>query len=113
MKLGLVIAGINTPKVVDRSKQSLKKSVKHPQVEEGAGFVVNRILIPMINEAIGIYADGVASVEGIDTAMKLGANHPMGPLALGDLIGIQTFALQSWKYFTMNSVIQNIVHIHY
>ena len=56
----------------------------------------------MINEAIGIYADGVASVEGIDTAMKLGANHPMGPLALGDLIG-----------FTMNSVIQNIVHIHY
>ena len=42
----------------------------------------------MINEAIGIYAEGVASVEGIDTAMKLGANHPMGPLALGDLIGL-------------------------
>ena len=58
------------------------------QVEEGAGFVVNRILIPMINEAIGIYAEGEASVEGIDTAMKLGANHPMGPLALGDLIGL-------------------------
>ena len=58
------------------------------QVEEAAGFVVNRILIPMINEAIGIYAEGVASVEGIDTAMKLGANHPMGPLALGDLIGL-------------------------
>ena len=58
------------------------------QVEEAAGFVVNRILIPMINEAIGIYAAGVASVEGIDTAMKLGANHPMGPLALGDLIGL-------------------------
>ena len=57
-------------------------------VEEAAGFVVNRILIPMINEAIGIYAEGVASVEGIDTAMKLGANHPMGPLALGDLIGL-------------------------
>ena len=50
--------------------------------------MVNRILIPMINEAIGIYADGVASVEGIDTAMKLGANHPMGPLALGDLVGL-------------------------
>ena len=58
------------------------------QVEEAAGFVVNRILIPMINEAVGIYADGVASVEGIDTAMKLGANHPMGPLALGDLVGL-------------------------
>ena len=57
-------------------------------MEEAAGFVVNRILIPMINEAIGIYAEGVASVEGIDTAMKLGANHPMGPLALGDLIGL-------------------------
>ena len=42
----------------------------------------------MINEAIGIYADGVASVEGIDTAMKLGASHPMGPLALGDLVGL-------------------------
>ena len=42
----------------------------------------------MINEAVGIYADGVASVEGIDTAMKLGANHPMGPLELGDLIGL-------------------------
>ena len=79
MKLVEVIAGINTPKeVVDKIKA----------IEEGAGFVVNRILIPMINEAIGIYADGVASVEGIDTAMKLGANHPMGPLALGDLIGL-------------------------
>ena len=58
------------------------------EVNEAAGFVVNRILIPMINEAVGIYADGVASVEGIDTAMKLGANHPMGPLALGDLVGL-------------------------
>lgn len=57
-------------------------------VEEAPGFVVNRILIPMINEAIGILADGVADAEGIDTAMKLGANHPMGPLALGDLIGL-------------------------
>ena len=58
------------------------------QVNEAAGFVVNRILIPMINEAVGIVADGVASVEGVDTAMKLGANHPMGPLALGDLVGL-------------------------
>lgn len=58
------------------------------EVEEAPGFVVNRILIPMINEAIGIVADGVTTVEGVDTAMKLGANHPMGPLALGDLIGL-------------------------
>ena len=58
------------------------------EVEEAPGFVVNRILIPMINEAIGIYAEGIASAEDIDSAMKLGANHPMGPLALGDLIGL-------------------------
>jgi 3-hydroxybutyryl-CoA dehydrogenase len=58
------------------------------EVEEAPGFVVNRILVPMINEAAGILADGVATAEDIDEAMKLGANHPMGPLALGDLIGL-------------------------
>ncbi len=56
-------------------------------VNEAPGFVVNRILIPMINEAVGILADGVASAEDIDKCMMLGANHPMGPLALADLIG--------------------------
>ena len=90
MKLIEVIAGETTcpetvQKIVEISEQIGKTPV---QVNEAAGFVVNRLLIPMINEAIGIYADGVASVEGIDTAMKLGANHPMGPLALGDLIGL-------------------------
>jgi len=90
MKLVEVIAGLNTPaETVERIKKIAEEIGKTPvQVEEAAGFVVNRILIPMINEAIGIYADGVASVEGIDTAMKLGANHPMGPLALGDLVGL-------------------------
>ena len=90
MKLVEVIAGLNTPKeMVDKVIAISEEIGKTPvQVEEGAGFVVNRILIPMINEAIGIYADGIASVEGIDIAMKLGANHPMGPLALGDLIGL-------------------------
>ena len=58
------------------------------QVDEAPGFVVNRILIPMINEAVGIYAEGVATKEDIDTAMQLGASHPMGPLALGDLVGL-------------------------
>ena len=58
------------------------------KVKEHSGFVVNRILIPMINEAICVYADGIASVEDIDSAMRLGANHPMGPLALGDMIGL-------------------------
>ncbi|MGN0308857.1 MAG: 3-hydroxyacyl-CoA dehydrogenase NAD-binding domain-containing protein [Lachnospiraceae bacterium] len=90
MKLVEVIAGLNTPvEIVDKIKKISVEIGKEPvQVEEGPGFVVNRILIPMINEAVGIYADGIASVEGIDTAMKLGANHPMGPLALGDLIGL-------------------------
>ena len=90
MKLVEVIAGLNTPdEVVEKIKAISTEIGKTPvQVNEAAGFVVNRILVPMINEAIGIYADGVASVEDIDTAMKLGANHPMGPLALGDLIGL-------------------------
>ena len=90
MKLVEVIAGLNTkPEDVEAVKKISEEIGKTPvQVEEAAGFVVNRILIPMVNEAVGIYAEGVASVEGIDTAMKLGANHPMGPLALGDLIGL-------------------------
>ena len=90
MKLIEVIAGINTPKeTVDKIVAISEEIGKVPvQVEERAGFVVNRILIPMVNEAVGIYDEGIASVEGIDTAMKLGANHPMGPLALGDLIGL-------------------------
>ena len=90
MKLVEVIAGeTTTDEQVQKIIEIAEKIGKTPvQVKEAAGFVVNRILIPMINEAIGIYADGVASVEGIDTAMKLGANHPMGPLALGDLIGL-------------------------
>ena len=90
MKLIEVIAGLNTPEeTVEKIKEISVSIGKTPvQVKEAAGFVVNRILIPMINEAVGIYADGVADVEGIDTAMKLGANHPMGPLALGDLVGL-------------------------
>ena len=90
MKLVEVIAGLNTPdEVVEKIKAISVEIGKTPvQVNEAAGFVVNRILVPMINEAIGIYAEGVASVEDIDTAMKLGANHPMGPLALGDMIGL-------------------------
>ena len=90
MKLIEVIQGENTPDEVKDKIVAISKEIgKTPvEVKEAAGFVVNRILIPMINEAIGIYAEGVASVEGIDTAMQLGANHPMGPLALGDLVGL-------------------------
>ena len=90
MKLVEVIAGINTPReLVDRVKAIAASLGKTPvEVNEAAGFVVNRILIPMINEAVGVYAEGVASAEDIDTAMKLGANHPIGPLALCDMIGL-------------------------
>ena len=90
MKLVEIIAGLHTPAdIVEKIKKVSEDIGKVPvQVEEAPGFVVNRILVPMINEAIGIYAEGIASVEGIDAAMKLGANHPIGPLALGDLIGL-------------------------
>lgn len=90
MKLVEVIAGENTPaELVEKIKQIAVEIGKTPvQVNEAAGFVVNRILIPMINEGICVYEAGVASVEDIDTAMKLGANHPMGPLELGDYIGL-------------------------
>ena len=90
MKLVEIIAGLNTAtELVDKIKKVSEDIGKVPvQVQEAPGFVVNRILIPMINEAVGIYAEGIASVEGIDSAMKLGANHPIGPLALGDLIGL-------------------------
>lgn len=90
MKLVEVIKGFATSAETKDSIVELAKALgKSPvEVEEAPGFVVNRILVPMINEAAGILYDGVASAEDIDTAMKLGANHPMGPLALGDLIGL-------------------------
>ena len=90
MKLVEVIEGANTPAdLVAKIKDIATEIGKTPvEVNEAAGFVVNRILIPMINEAINVYAAGVASVADIDVAMQLGANHPMGPLALGDYIGL-------------------------
>ena len=89
MKLVEVITGIATSaETRDTVIEITKKICKSPvEVKEAPGFVVNRILIPMINEAVGILAENVATAEDIDTAMKLGANHPMGPLALADLIG--------------------------
>ena len=90
MKLVEVIITDKVPQgITDFVMKAAKEIGKIPiEVREAPGFVVNRVLIPMINEAIGIYSEGVASVEDIDAAMKLGANHPMGPLALGDLIGL-------------------------
>lgn len=90
MKLVEIIKGLATSdETRDTILQLTSDLGKTPvEVSEAPGFVVNRILVPMINEAIGILADGVAKAEDIDEAMKLGANHPMGPLALGDLIGL-------------------------
>ena len=90
MKLVEVIAGLHTtPETVAKVKEIAAAIGKTPvEVKEAGGFVVNRILIPLVNEAVGIYAEGIASAEDIDTAMQLGAGHPMGPLALGDLIGL-------------------------
>lgn len=90
MKLVEVIAGLDMQEEIQDELVKICRDIgKTPViVKEAAGFVVNRILVPMINEAVGIYADGTASAEDVDTAMKLGANHPMGPLALGDMIGL-------------------------
>ena len=90
MKLVEIIRGINTTDetfnfIYDLSKELDKDPV---EVKESPGFVVNKLLIPMINDAIGLVETGAASVEDIDKSMILGANHPMGPLALGDFIGL-------------------------
>ena len=90
MKLVEIIRGMATSQETFDFVKGLSLAIgKEPvEVAEAPGFVVNRILIPMINEASFILQEGIASVEDIDTAMKFGANHPMGPLALGDLIGL-------------------------
>ncbi|MDE6456398.1 MAG: 3-hydroxybutyryl-CoA dehydrogenase, partial [Dysosmobacter sp.] len=90
MKLVEIIRGANTTQETFDFIYKLSQEIgKDPvEVAEAPGFVVNKILIPMINEAAGLVETGVASVEDIDKAMRLGANHPMGPLALGDFIGL-------------------------
>jgi 3-hydroxybutyryl-CoA dehydrogenase len=89
MKLIEVIKGSKTSQETFDTIYKLSEAIgKEPiEVNDGPGFVVNKILVPMINEAVCVLQDGIASVEAIDKAMKLGANHPMGPLALSDLIG--------------------------
>lgn len=108
MKLVEVIKGRLTSAEVHDQVFALSQEIgKVPvSVEEAPGFIVNRILIPLVNEGIGILADGVAKKEEIDAAMKLGANHPMGPLELGDLIGL-VFVWLLWKCCTGNSVTPN------
>lgn len=90
MALVEIIPGLKTTDVAVNKVIEIVKSIeKEPVVvKESPGFIVNRLLLPMINEAIGLYADGIAKCEDIDKAMKLGTNHPIGPLELADLIGL-------------------------
>ncbi len=92
MKLVEIIRGIATDaptyEIAASFAQSLGKTTAN--AEDFPAFIVNRILVPMINEAIYTLYEGVGTVEAIDTAMRLGANHPMGPLELGDFIGLDT-----------------------
>ena len=92
MKLVEVLRGYGTSDAtVAVIKELAKKMGKTPiEVLEAPGFVVNRILVPMLNEAIFVLQEGLASAEENDEGMKLGANHPMGPLALADLVGLDT-----------------------
>jgi 3-hydroxyacyl-CoA dehydrogenase len=92
MKLVEVIRGLATSDEVYKTIETLSVEMgKTPvEVNDAPGFVANRILIPMINEAVYTLYEGIATVEAIDNVMKLGMNHPMGPLALGDLIGLDT-----------------------
>lgn len=92
MKLVEVIRGLATSDEVYKEIEALSlKMGKTPvEVNDAPGFVANRILIPMINEAVYTLYEGIATVEAIDSVMKLGMNHPMGPLALADLIGLDT-----------------------
>jgi 3-hydroxybutyryl-CoA dehydrogenase len=92
MKLVEIIRGLATTDEVYQAVEDMTKSLtKVPvEVEDFPGFVSNRILMPMINEAIFTLYEGVASKEAIDEVMKLGMNHPMGPLTLADFIGLDT-----------------------
>jgi 3-hydroxybutyryl-CoA dehydrogenase len=92
MRLIEVIRGIATDEPTFQAVQALAAKLHKTTsvAEDFPAFIVNRILVPMINEAVYALYEGVGSVAGIDTAMKLGANHPMGPLELADFIGLDT-----------------------
>jgi 3-hydroxybutyryl-CoA dehydrogenase len=92
MKLVEVIRGLQTSDETTRTVMELSRGLDKTPVEvnDFAGFVSNRVLMPMINEAVFCLMEGVAQPDAIDTVMKLGMNHPMGPLALADLIGLDT-----------------------
>ena len=92
MTLVEIIRGLQTADETHASVEALAQALgKYPiTVKNNPGFVVNRILCPMINEAIFVFSEGLASAEAIDEGMKLGCNHPIGPLALADMVGLDT-----------------------
>ncbi|SAK54169.1 3-hydroxybutyryl-CoA dehydrogenase [Caballeronia hypogeia] len=92
MELIEVIRGIQTSDITFEATVALARRIGKTAIDvrNSPGFAVNRILVPMINEAVFVLQEGIASAEGIDAGMKLGANHPIGPLALADLIGLDT-----------------------
>lgn len=92
MKLVEVIRAIQTTDATYQTVADMTKLLNKTSVESNdfPGFIANRILMPMINEAVFTVHEGVASVEDVDTVMKLGMNHPMGPLTLADFIGLDT-----------------------
>jgi 3-hydroxybutyryl-CoA dehydrogenase len=92
MALVEIVRGLQTTDATHAAVEALARALgKTPiTVKNSTGFVTTRILCPMINEAIFIFAEGIATAEDIDTGMKLGANHPVGPLALADMVGLDT-----------------------
>jgi 3-hydroxybutyryl-CoA dehydrogenase len=92
MALVEVIRGIQTSDATAAATRALAERIGKTAISarNAPGFVVNRVLVPMINEAVFVLQEGLASAEEIDAGMRLGANHPIGPLALADLIGLDT-----------------------
>jgi 3-hydroxybutyryl-CoA dehydrogenase len=101
MALVEIIRGLQTSDATHQAIFDMSKRLgKEPiTVKNSPGFVVNRILVPMINEAFFVLAEGVASAQDIDAGMKLGCNQPIGPLALADLIGLDTCLAIMEVYF--------------
>ena len=113
MKLVEIIRGLATADEVYEAVEdmTIKLSKMPVEVNDFPGFVANRILMPMINEAIYTLYEGVATKEAIDEVMKLGMNHPMGPLQLADFIGLDT-CLYIMETLHEGFGIRNIVHVH-
>ena len=101
MALVEVIRGLQTSDATHQAVIEMAQALgKSPiTVKNSPGFVVNRILVPMINEALFVLGEGVASAEDIDTGMKLGCNHPIGPLALADMVGLDVCLAVMEVYF--------------